>query len=832
MLKHFYIVPALLFLVLLQGIPVSGLAQAPPRHNAADIQQALRKLSVLGSVLYMAAHPDDENTRLITYFANERLYNTAYLSLTRGDGGQNLIGPEIREELGVIRTQELLQARRTDGGKQFFSRANDFGFSKDAQETLQIWDKEQVLSDAVWVIRKFRPDVIITRFSPVPGGTHGHHTASAMLAVEAFTAAADKNRFPEQLQYVEVWQPKRILWNTSYFFFGSERQFDPTGKLAVDVGGYNPLLGKSYTEIAAESRSMHKSQGFGSSGTRGSAVEYLEPLQGPPAKKDPFEDIDVSWARVAGSKQVASLVQRALQQFRPADPAAVVPTLLQVHSALQKMPASHWKAVKQQEVEEVIQACLGLYLEATARDYAATPGQEVQLRLEAVNRSKVPVRLNRIQYGFARRDTLLNHTLAYNEPLNVSARLMLPADIAYTHPYWLRQEGTVGMFAVEDQQLIGLPENPPAAQVQVTLQVNQTPLELTVPVVFKRTDPVEGEQYRPFEVTPPVLVNLAENVYMFADDQPKTLSVVVTAGKNNVQGEVGPQMPAGWRSEPASHAFDLKQKGDEVRMAFMVYPPKTQSDGQVRVQAKVGGKNYSLGQKSLPYTHIPNQTLFPEATARVVRLDLKRRGETIGYIVGAGDEVPRSLEQIGYRVEVLRDDQIQPAYLKRFDAIVVGVRAYNTVDRLRIHQPKLLDYVQNGGTLIVQYNTSGGLVTPALGPYPLRLSRDRVTVEEAPVTLLKPEHPVLNTPNKITGQDFEGWVQERGLYFPGEWSPEYQAILATNDPGEKPLEGGLLVAKYGKGHYIYTGYSWFRQLPAGVPGAYRLFTNMLSIGRQ
>lgn len=820
-----------LFFILLAGMPHSALAQAPPRHNAAEIQQALRKLNVLGSVLYMAAHPDDENTRLITYFANERLFNTAYLSLTRGDGGQNLIGPEIREELGVIRTQELLQARRTDGGKQFFSRAIDFGFSKDAEETLKVWDKEKVLADAVWVIRKFRPDVIITRFSPVPSGTHGHHTASAMLAVEAFTAAADKNRFPKQLRYVEVWQPKRILWNTSSFFYGTDQQFDPAGKIAIDVGEYNRLLGKSYTEIAAESRSMHKSQGFGSSGTRGSAVEYMEHLRGPQAKKDAFEDIDVSWARVAGGKQVANLIQRALQQFRPAEPAAVVPLLLQVHAALQKLPDSYWKAVKQQEVQEVIQACLGLYLEVTAGDFAATPGQEVQLRLEAVNRSKVPVRLSGIQYGFAGRDTLLNHSLPYNEPLQVSTKVRLPADMAYTHPYWLRKEGTLGMFSVEDQALIGLPENPAAAQVQVSLVVNQTPMEVTVPVVFKRTDPVEGEQYRPFEVRPPVLVNLAEKVYMFADNQPKTMHVVVTAGKSNVQGEVEPKLPQGWRSEPATQAFDLKQKGDEGRMAFTVFPPQTPGEGLIRLEAKVDGKTYTKGQNTIRYTHIPNQTLFPEATARLVRLDLKRRGETIGYIMGAGDEVPTSLVQIGYQVEVLRDDQIQPDQLRRFDAVVVGVRAYNTVDRLRIHQPKLLEYVQNGGTLIVQYNTSGGLVTPNLGPYPLRLSRDRVTVEEAPVTFLQPDHPILNTPNTISKKDFEGWVQERGLYFPGEWSPEYQAILAASDPGEKPLEGGLLVAKYGKGHYIYTGYSWFRQLPAGVPGAYRLFTNMLSVGK-
>ena len=821
------------FFLLIAGVgqPLLLQAQAPKKYNAAEIQQALQKLSVVGSVLYFAAHPDDENTRLIAYLANGRLLNTAYLSLTRGDGGQNLVGPEIREELGVIRTQELLQARRTDGGQQFFSRANDFGFSKHPDETLRIWDKEKVLADAVWVIRKFRPDVIVTRFSPEPGGTHGHHTASAMLAVEAFSAAADKDRFPEQLKYVDVWQPKRILWNTSSFFFSQDQKFDPTGKVAIDVGGYDPLLGKSYTEIAAESRSMHKSQGFGSSGTRGSAVEYLEHLAGDRTTTDLLEGVDLTWNRVPGGKQISKLIQRAQQQFRPEEPAAVVPALLQVLAALQKLPDSHYKKVKQEEVKEIIRASLGLYLEATAREVAASPGQQVPLRLEVVNRSKVPVSLQRVQYSPSGRDSTLNQTLKNNEPLVWNTQLALPADLPYTHPYWLRKEGTLGMFAVEDQQLIGLPESPPPAQVQFGLQVAGTPLELTVPVVYKRTDPVEGEQYRPFEVTPPVFVNMPDRVFMFADDQPKTVDVVVVAGRPNLQGTVAAAVPPGWRTEPASLPFDLKAKGDEARMAFNVFPPKHQSDGLLRLEAKVGGQVYTKGLNPIYYTHIPNQTLFPEAEARVVRLDLKRKGELIGYIMGAGDELPKSLAQIGYKVEILPEHLLQPEYLRRFDAIVVGVRAYNTVDRLRIHQPKLLNYVEQGGTLIVQYNTSGGLVTNSLGPYPLKLSRDRVTVEEAPVAILKPDHPVLNSPNKITPQDFENWVQERGLYFPNEWSPEYAAILSTHDPGEAPKEGGLLVAPYGKGHFVYTGYSWFRQLPAGVPGAFRLFTNLLSLGK-
>ncbi|MEJ8801418.1 PIG-L family deacetylase [Pontibacter sp. H249] len=809
------------------------LAQAPAKPSAAKILQDIKKLNVLGSVLYVASHPDDENTRLIAYLANEKLYNTGYLSATRGDGGQNLIGPEISENLGIIRTQELLQARRTDGGHQFFTRANDFGYSKDSKETFNIWDKEQVLADMVWVIRKFRPDVMITRFPPDERAGHGQHAASAILAEEAFEAAGNPKRFPEQLKYVEVWQPKRLLWNTGVWSFGSQAEFDKyVDQLTrVDVGGFNPLLGKSYGEVAAESRSMHKSQGFGASGSRGTSLEYLQHTKGDKAGKELFEGVNTTWARVKGGDKVERIIQKAIDAYKPTEPAAVVPTLLEAKRELAKLPDSYWKKVKLEEVQEVITATMGLYLEATAADFSAAPGQAVQVQVEAINRSAVPVTLQRVQYTFASKDTTLNQKLTNNEPVKYGKQVILPATMQASQPYWLRTAGTLGMFAVAEQQQVGKPENDPAAQVTFNLTVSGEPMQVTVPVVYKRTDPVEGEVYRPFVVTPPVFVNLAEKVYMFANGEPKHVQVRVKSGKAGIVGNLKLDAPKGWKVEPASVPFKLDTKGAELNYVFAIYPPQGQQEAVLKAIATVDGKNYTQGLNEISYSHIPAQITYPEATAKIVKLDLKKKGQKVAYVMGAGDDVPLSLQQIGYDVTMLKDENMRLDYLQQFDAIILGVRAYNTVDRLKHHQATLLEYVKNGGNLIVQYNTNHSLVMPNVGPYQLKLSRDRVTVEEAEVRFLEPNHPVLNTPNKITQKDFEGWVQERGLYFPNEWSKEYTAILSSNDPGEPARNGGLLVAKYGKGHYIYTGYSWFRELPAGVPGAYRLFANLISLGK-
>ncbi len=821
-------------LIILYACSIGIRAQAPKKPNAADIHLMLKKLNVLGSVMYVAAHPDDENTRMIAYYANEKLFRTAYLSATRGDGGQNLIGPEIREGLGIIRTQELLAARRTDGGSQFFSRANDFGYSKDPDETFNIWDREKVLADFVWNIRKFRPDVLITRFSLMPKVTHGHHTASAILANEAFDLAGDPSAFPEQLEYVEPWQPRRIFWNTSWWFYRSSGQEMDTAKfITIDVGAYNTLLGKSYNEIAALSRSMHKSQGFGATGSRGSEIEYLEQWKGDKASQDPFEGIDTSWGRVDQGEKVAEHTQNALHNYMPDDPARIIPDLLQALKALEQVKDEYWASVKRQEIHDIIKACLGLYLEVKTDAFRVVPGDSINLSLEAINRANVEVSLSTVRYNdLMAEPEKLNQKLSYNTPFFMDKKMAIPAETPFSQPYWLKKDGSLGMYTVEEQTLIGLPENPPALTVDMTVKVQDYYLDYTVPVVYKTNDPVDGEVYKPLAITPPVFANITDAVYIMANGQAKPVNVKVIAGKSKLEGALSLELPVGWSATPASIDFSMENKGEEQSFDFMVTPPANQDEGLVKALVTVEGKTYNYALNVIDYDHIPMQTRFPESNARIVNIDIQKRGESIGYIMGAGDEIPASLRQIGYDVTELGEEDINTENLQQFDAVILGVRAFNTVDRLKFLKDELFSYVENGGTMVVQYNTSHRLVTQEISPVPLKLSRDRVTVEEAPVRFLAENHPVLNFPNKITQKDFEGWVQERGLYFPNEWDDAFTPILSSNDPGEEPLEGGLLVAPYGKGYYIYTGYSWFRELPAGVSGAYRLFTNLISIGHQ
>ncbi len=813
------------------------MAQAPKRPTSADLHDAIKKLNVVGTALYLAAHPDDENTRMISWLANHRKVNTGYLSLTRGDGGQNRIGTEIRELLGVIRTQELLQARRVDGGQQLFSRANDFGYSKHPDETLKIWNEKEVMSDVIWAIRKFRPDIIINRFDHKSAGrTHGHHTSSAVLSFRTFEMAGDPNVFPEQLKYVDVWQPKRLYFNTSWWFYGSREKFakaDKSKMLGVDVGTYYPLLGKSNNEIAAESRSMHRCQGMGSTPSRGSQTEYLELLKGemPTDKEDPFQGIDISWNRLEGGAKIGALIKEIEKEFKYDDPAKSVAKLTAAYQLIQKLKDPYWKEIKSKEIEAVIQGCLGLFLEAIADDYSATPGEDIELSMEMINRTGDQVFLKSIEYLPMNADTTMDLQMDKNQVYKFSKKINLSSDLSYTNPYWLNESADLGMYTVKDQAQRGQPETPRFLKVRFNLQINDVPMEFVRDMVYKKTDPVKGEVYRPFELTPPVFTNIAEKVYVFTD-KAKTVDIVIKAGKKNVKGTLQLCHPNTWKVEPAMIDFNMALKGEEQVFSFTVTPPIGQEEGMVIPIANVNGVDYTKGLELIAYDHIPTQMVFQDAEARVVKIDLKKEGEKVGYIMGAGDEIPVSLEQIGYEVDLLEDKDIRLANLKKYDAIILGIRAYNTNDRLKFHQSKLMEYVEQGGTMIVQYNTSHRLVTKDLAPYPMKLSRDRVTVEEAEVRFLKPKHHILNYPNKITSKDFEGWVQERGLYFPNEWDDRFDAILSSNDPGEPARDGGLLVAKHGEGYYIYSGYSWFRELPAGVPGAYRLFTNLISIGIQ
>ena len=816
-------------------LPIFLQAQQPQKLNAAEIYKEIEKLNFLGSVLYIAAHPDDENTRLISYLSNKVHARTAYLSITRGDGGQNLIGPELGPLLGIIRTQELLAAREIDGGHQFFTRANDFGYSKHPDETLELWEKEEVLKDVVYTIRKFRPDIIINRFDHTTAGeTHGHHTSSALLSVEAFDLAGNRSAFPQQLEQLQAWQPKKLFQNTSPWFYESQEAFDREKAefLELKTGVYFPLLGLSNTEIAALSRSQHQSQGFGSTGTRGEEEDYLKLLKGehPTKETDLFAGINTTWSRLNGGEKIGKILKEVQENYEFNAPSKSIPKLLEAYTLIQELEDEHWRKIKSDEITEVIAACTGLYLEAVADQPWATPGDKIDVKLEAINRSTVKMDLIKVEIAPQGTSINLGDQLQTNEGWKSAVSFTVPQDTPYSGPYWLKKPRSVGMYSVDDPELIGLPETPEIFKAGFTLNILGTPLTIERPLVHKINDPVLGEVYQPFEITPPVSVAIEEEVIIFADPVPKRVPVTIQASEDSLRGSLALQVAENWAVSPASYNFQLQKKGEERTFYFEVTPPQDQSEAVLNPVARINGKNFNQEIVSIEYNHIPKQTVLLPSSTKVVKLEIEKKGELIGYIQGAGDAVPQSLEQIGYRVVNLDPQTISAASLEKFDAVVMGIRAYNTVDVLALKQNELLEYVKNGGNLIVQYNTSQRFQLPGLAPYQLSLGRGRVTDEASPVNFLTSQHEVLNTPNKISSRDFEGWVQERGLYFPQTWASEFTPLLSMNDPGEDPLQGSLLIAPYGKGNYIYTGLSFFRQLPAGVPGAYRLFANLVSMG--
>lgn len=804
--------------------------------TSADIYLGLKKLNVLGSVLYIAAHPDDENTRLLTWLSKDRLYRTGYLSLTRGDGGQNLIGNEQGIALGLIRTQELLSARRIDGAEQFFSRAYDFGFSKNPQETFTKWDHEAILADVVWAIRKFRPDVIITRFPTTGEGGHGHHTASAILANEAFKAAADPARFPEQLEIVQPWQARRILWNT-FNFGGNNTQRDD--QLQIDVGGFNAVLGKSYGEIAAESRSQHKSQGFGVPRSRGTAIEFFATTGGTAPAADLMEGVDVSWKQVPGSEAVTGLIEKTIAGFDFLQPQKSLAQLAAIYTVLQKMPKGYWPDKKMSEVANLMLWCSGLFMEATTSVQNAVKGDSLRISINVINRNGAPVKWKNVWVGG--KDTVLNMDLPTNKNTGFVRSVYVNPELPNSQPYWLREQMKEGMFVVNDQELIGQPDITPAFSALFTIEIAGLPLYFSQPVQYKYTDPVRGELLQPVFVIPAATVFSSPDLLIFPKgaEKPKQLSLQLNAN----------------RKLDAFAAVELRMGDKEIRQAGqqLALEKNTARNFPVPVDAKQLGaretdalqsfvnlKEGSEDQKaylsmtSINYDHIPTIRYFYNDFVKVLHIDLKISGKRVGYITGAGDKVPEALEQMGYEVVLLGEKELLRTALDQFDAIITGVRAYNMAEWLQGAHDKLMQYVQGGGNLIVQYNTSSqiGPLKAKIAPYDFDITRNRVTDETATVTFLQPQHPVLHFPNKITGDDFKGWVQERSIYHGATKDAAFQKILGMHDPGETSDDGSLLIAKYGKGYFTYTGLVFFRELPAGVPGAYRLLANLIALNNK
>jgi LmbE family N-acetylglucosaminyl deacetylase len=789
-------------------------------QSSSEIYKQLKKLNFLGSVLYLAAHPDDENTRVISYFSNHVLARTAYLSMTRGDGGQNLIGAELREALGLIRTQELLAARKIDGGSQFFTLANDFGYSKNPDETLSIWDRNQVLAQTKARIQEFKPDIIINRFnSQSAGRTHGHHTASAMISEWAFSQMnADQN----------AWHPQRLFHNTSWYFYGSRENFEKANKrgmLAIDIGVFDPLSGKTNSEIAALSRSQHKSQGFGSAAALGERLEYLELISGKElTHNDPFDGINTQWTRVKGGTAIEKVIEKIIEDFDFSAPHKSVVSLLQVQTMITQLEDKHWKKVKTEEINALILNCLGIELQLNAQIPYGVLGENLQIKLLVNNPSPLSLSLNQIQWKDQSHD--LNQTLKTNQLFSKSFDTKVKG--AISSPYWLTQKGNQGMYITNKTAWIGAAKSPAAYQATLDLSIEGKKLEIGLPLKFRRTDPVKGEVITPFHILPEATLQLEAPVFLFATDQSRKVKVSVKNLGPKVEGTLELETPKSWEVNPKSVEVSLSGKGNESDFYFDIKAPSETTVGHLSPLLQTQTKKLQASLQEIAYDHIPKQFLVSPAESKVVALSLKTGVEKVAYIEGAGDNIPQSLTALGVEVEILKAKNITLEKLNSFDAVIVGIRAFNVDEALAYKNKILWEYVATGGNLLMQYNTSRRLKTKELTPLKLNLSRDRVSNEKARVQIINPNHPILNHPNKITSQDFEDWVQERGLYFPNSWDEQFTPLLQMNDTGESPKKGSLLVANFGKGRIVYTGLSFFRQLPAGVPGAYRLFFNLIA----
>ncbi len=779
----------LIYLVLILLVGQSVSAQKP----SAEILAQINKLKTVGSVLYIAAHPDDENNSFLPYLTKQRMFRTAYLSLTRGDGGQNLIGKEQGIELGMIRTQELLAARRIDGAEQYFSSAYEFGFSKSSEEALRIWDHNKVLSDAVLVIRKFQPDIIITRFPRDARAGHGHHSASAIIANEAYLAAADPTQFPEQFKLGLVpWKAKRILWNT--FNFGSINTTN-NNQLKLEVGGYNAVLGKSYGEIGAEARTMHKSQGEGRPRRRGAIYEFFELTGGDSAKQDIMEGVNIGWSKITNNEKEAIAIETNIstivKQFQTENPSASVAALVNLYKQIALLPISKWRDYKLEEVKNSIRDCAGLFFEATTQQQQVEQGAEVKLQFLLNQRSMAEAKLVKVSWPLGT-DSTFNKALAYNENIQFEYSFKVPASFPISQPYWLVQPKTEGMFVVTNQQLIGDAENEPAFKVGLVVQINGQSFNFPIPVQYKFTDPTKGDVYEPIVVVPVHEIKYDKEVYL------KQAGQNVSISYQNLRQGISKQMKVAMQS--ANEAL-----------------PTTVED---------------VYTKNIQYDHIPTLTYFPTATTKIVEADVKTKPAKVGYIDGAGDKLPEALIELGYQVTLLKESDINLEKLKQFDAVVVGIRAYNMLEYLTDKNEFVNAYIEQGGNWVVQYlkSNQAGLKKVKVGPYSFSVnSGRRVSQEEVPVQFILPAHSVLNFPNKIIAADFENWVQERSTYQAENIDAHFETPLAMNDKGEAISNGSLLIAPYGKGNMVYLSLVLFRQLPAGNAGAYKLLSNIISL---
>ncbi len=802
-----------------------ALSQQVRPASSDKIYNEIASLRHLVNVLYVAAHPDDENTRLLAWLVNDQHIRTAYLSLTRGDGGQNILGSEQSEALGLIRTHELIEARKLDGAEQYFSRAIDFGFSKTHEETFRHWPEYLLTYDAVWVMRKFRPDVVICRFPPNTMAGHGQHAASAIIAAKAFKVTGDKMQYTEHLKYFPSWQPKRLLLNTYKF---GDRNTTAEDQFKLGVGQYLPGFGEGCGELAGRSRSIHKSQGAGTPSVPGVQTEYFKLVDGDSLKTSFFDGIDITWNRV-GRGDIENDLKQVEDRFDFRRPDASIPALLAVRGKVAGIADEYWRKQKLAEIDRVILDCSGFMAEVYAKQPEAVRGATLPFTLRVIARSQTPVVLSSIKWGNG--DTATNMILSVDTLHTFEHAISIPANEPFTQPYWLsRPHADKDMFAIAHDTLLGQPETPNELNATLMLRIGGVDMAVKVPLSYKKLDPVKGDIVEQLRIVPDASVSFNNALLVAKPDGSVQAEVRIHTFKDIKDATL---TVAGSKTTVATiKGLNFSASTDTI-IPISISPQVSAQQGgddfYLTAEVAAGGQTYNKSQHLIQYNHLPTLQYFTDPYAKVLRSNWKCTAKRIGYIEGAGDFIPALLRQAGLEVDVLKDgDMAGAANLKKYDAIITGIRAVNVEKRMAYWLPVLMQYVQNGGTLVMQYNTLQDMATTKIGPYPLTLSGDRVTEEDAKMEFTDSTSRLLNYPNKITDKDFEGWVQERGLYFAKKWDDKYKTLFSMHDAGEQPLTGGTLYTKYGKGNYVYTSLSFSRQLPAGNKGAIRLLMNMIS----
>jgi LmbE family N-acetylglucosaminyl deacetylase len=811
-------------------------AQQVRPSKSSEIYRELKTLKHLPKVLYLAAHPDDENTGLLSWLINDQNVETGYLSLTRGDGGQNLLGTEQGAALGLIRTHELLEARKLDGAQQFFTRAIDFGFSKNTTDTFKQWDADVITADVVWVIRQFRPDVIICRFPPTAAAGHGQHAASAVVAEKAFKLAGDKNAFPDQLKYVKLWQPKRVLWNT--FRFGAVNT-TAENQLKVTVGQYDAQLGMGYGELAGLSRSLHKSQGAGTQSVAGIRTEYFSHVAGEPAKATLFDGLVTSWTS-KGNADIDQSLDKIISAFNFNSPDLSLPALLTLRKKIMLLPDSDLKKDKIKSLDQIILSCAGFMGEAVTNQAEAVAGDHYNFKLNLISRAENPVILEHVKW--LNQSESFNRKLSKDSLITIQHDIRIPEDAALTEPYWLAKPAiNLATFSVPNDTLIGLPETESPLNVLLELKIGSEKFQVKLPLSFKKLDPVRGDVVEALRIVPAMELKFTQPLYLVKENEDLhvSLNVKVNSNKPLNYGKLNLM----YNGERLGGAEVNSFNGKDITVECVIPKNKLASIHAARLQLDANyvadGVTYNKKQVLIQYPHLPSLQYFAPASVTVMKGDIRTTVKKVGYVQGAGDFIPEFLRIAGIQVDVLKDEDFygntdtvggngSQNKLSQYDAIVLGVRANNTEKKLGRWMPFLWAYVKAGGNLVMQYNTNQDTTVDQLGMYPFNIANKRVTEENAEVTFLNPNHKLLNYPNKITSDDFKGWVQERGAYFPEKWDVAYEPLFEMHDTGEEPLQGSTLYAKYGKGNFIYTPLAFFRQLPAGNVGAARLFLNFLS----